>query len=164
MPGVVTVTASVPNVLKEVRKVAGDWPTPIHITESDEDKFAAFDAADAALAASGTVTTELALAKTPMVVAYKMGWLTFVLMRPLVRARFANLANIVLDREAVPEFIQWRCRPHLLADALLKLMRDAAAREAQLRDLGEALKALGLNGERPSLRAARAVLELADRR
>jgi lipid-A-disaccharide synthase len=164
MPGVVTVTASVPNVLKEVRKVAGDWPTPIHITESDEDKFAAFDAADAALAASGTVTTELALAKTPMVVAYKMGWLTFVLMRPLVRARFANLANIVLDREAVPEFIQWRCRPHLLADALLKLMRDAAAREAQLRDLEEALKALGLNGERPSLRAARAVLELADRR
>ena len=56
-----------------------DWPTPLHILEGEDDKYAAFDAADVALAASGTVTAELALARTPMVVAYRVGGLTYAL-------------------------------------------------------------------------------------
>ena len=92
-----------------------DWPTPLHILESEADKFAAFDAADAALAASGTVTTELALAGTPMVVGYKLGWLTYALARPFVTVRFATLGNIILDRAAIPEFIQNDCTAENLA-------------------------------------------------
>ena len=61
-----------------------DWPTPLHIVESEADKFAAFDAADVALAASGTVTAELALARTPMVVAYQVGGLTYALANRLM--------------------------------------------------------------------------------
>ncbi|MGQ0741624.1 MAG: lipid-A-disaccharide synthase [Alphaproteobacteria bacterium] len=164
VPGLVSVIATVPNVREKVREATADWPTRVHVTETDDDKFAAFDAADAALAASGTVTTELALARTPMVVAYKTGWLTYLLMHPLVRARYATLANIVLNREAVPEFIQGRCKPDLLAHAVRRLLLEPQVRSEQLDVLEKAIKALGMNGEMPSLRAARALLELAENR
>src|SRR6185437_1984409 len=127
----------------------------------DEEKFAAFDAADAALAASGTVTTELALAKTPMVVGYRLGWLTHALARPFIHVPYVVLINLVLGREAVPELIQARCTPHALAQALKPLLTDEGARTRQLRDLEEAVRAFGLGQESPSLRAARAVLEVA---
>jgi lipid-A-disaccharide synthase len=161
IPDLVCVLPTVHHVAERVRARTKDWPAPLHVLEGDADKFAAFDAADVALAASGTVTTELALAGTPMAVAYKMGWLTYTLMRPLISVKFATLVNIILDREAVPEFIQEKCTPHALAAALLKLWRDPKARERQKKDLAEAVHALGAGGEAPSLRAARALLDFA---
>ena len=111
------------------------------------------------------MTTELALARTPMAVAYKLGWLTYALMRPLIRAPYATLVNILLEREAVPEFIQSRCKPELLANAVDRLFSDPSAREKQVRDLEEATADLGRGGEAPSLRAARVLLDFArDRR
>ena len=109
IPGLVCVMPTVAHVAARVREGATDWPTPLHIVEGEADKFAAFDAADAALAASGTVTMELALSRTPMVVAYKLGWLTYKLMRPFVHVPFGTLVNLILDREAVPEFLQESC-------------------------------------------------------
>src|SRR5204862_5742808 len=106
---------------------AADWPTPAHVVETDDEKFAAFDAADAALAASGTVTSELALARTPMVVGYRLGWLTYELARPFVHVSHAVLVNLVLARDAVPEFIQGACTPEALADALKPLLTNEAA-------------------------------------
>jgi lipid-A-disaccharide synthase len=114
-----------------------------------------------ALAASGTVTSELALAGTPMVVGYRLGWLTHALAKPFIHARYATLVNLVLDREAVPEFLQYNCTPEKLAGAVATLLSDARVRERQLRDLEEAVRAFGMGQESPSLRAARAVLELA---
>ena len=75
-----------------------DWPTPLHILESEDDKYAAFDAADVALAASGTVTAELALARTPMVVAYRVGGLTYALANRLMTVPYMTLVNILLGR------------------------------------------------------------------
>jgi lipid-A-disaccharide synthase len=144
-----------------VRAGAAAWPTPLHIVESETDKFAAFDAADVALAASGTVTTELALARTPMVVAYILGWLTYGIMRPLISAPYVTLVNLLLEREAVPEFIQERCTPEALAAALKPLLRDKAAVARQVADLEEAAKRLGEGGDAPSLRAARALIDFA---
>jgi len=164
LPGLVSVIATVPHVAKLVREVTADWSTPLHIVEGDEEKFATFDAADAALAASGTVTTELALARTPMVVGYRVGWLTYALMRPLVNVRFGTLVNIILDREAVPEFLQADCTGANLAKALLPLLRDPAAAAAQVKDLDVATRAIGADEEKPSLRAARAVLALTENR
>lgn len=163
IPGLVCVLPAVHHVAARVREGTKDWPTPLHILESDADKFAAFDAADVALAASGTVTTELALARTPMVVAYKMDWLTYTLMRPIVDVPFATLANIILEREAIPEFIQENCKPDLLAAALLRLFRDPQARAQQMKDQDEVAQRLGQGEEAPSLRAARALLDLARR-
>ena len=75
-------------------------------------RYAAFDAADAALAASGTVTSELALARTPMVVAYRLGWLTYALARPFVHVPYIVLVNLVLQRQAIPEFVQQALHAH----------------------------------------------------
>ena len=164
IPDLVCVLPTVHHVAARVREGTKAWPAPLHILEGDDDRFAAFDAADVALAASGTVTTELALARTPMVVAYKMGWLTYKLMRPLVKVDYATLVNILLKREAVPEFIQEKCTPDALAGALSRLFNDAAFRERQIMALGEAAHELGRDEEAPSLRAARALLDFARKR
>ncbi len=159
IPNLVCLLPTVDHVAAAVRARAADWPTPLHILEGEADKFAAFDAADAALAASGTVTTELALAGTPMVVGYKLGWLTYALARLLVTVRFATLGNIILDRAAIPEFIQKKCTGRRLAEALLPLLGDTPERRAQVADLASVAKELGVNGEEPSFRAARVLLE-----
>jgi lipid-A-disaccharide synthase len=144
-----------------VREAAAQWPAKVIVTENESEKFAAFDAADAALAASGTVTSELALAGTPMVVGYRLGWLTYALARPFVHVRHVTLVNLVLGRAAVPEFIQNNCTPENLARALKPLLTDPAAQARQAKDLEDAARAFGVGQESPSLRAARAVLELA---
>jgi len=159
VPALVSILPTVPHVAARVRAATQNWPTPLHVVESEADKFAAFDAIDAALAASGTVTTELALARKPMVVGYRAGWLTFALARPLMTVKYITLVNILLDREAVPEFLQSRCTPSNLAQALIPLLtsKEAAARERA--DLDAATALLGRGGEAPSLRAARAILD-----
>jgi lipid-A-disaccharide synthase len=159
VPGLVCLLPTVQHVAHYVHEHTRDWPAPLHIFESDTDKYAAFDAARAAIAASGTVTTELALAGTPMVVAYRLGALTYALVRPFVRVSYITLANILLNRRAIPELIQWKCTGDALAQAALPLLLDEAARTRQQHDLAEAMARMGLGGEPPSLRAARALLE-----
>lgn len=161
IPDLVCVLPVVHHVAGFVRAHTRDWPSPLHLVEGESDKFAAFKAADAALAASGTVTTELALAGTPMVVAYRLGPLTYALVRPFVNVRFITLANILLDRRAIPEFVQSACTGEALAAALAPLLADENARRAQQRELAEAAVKLGLGGEHPSRRAARALLDFA---
>lgn len=162
IPGLVTVLPTVPHVAAKVRAAAADWPTPLHITESETDKYAAFDAANVALAASGTVTAELALAKTPFVAAYKVGGLTFFLSKFLMTVTHITLINILLGRTAVPEYLQADAKPQKLADAVEKLFRDPAARAAQTAAMMEFAHALGADDEAPSLRAARTLLEFLD--
>jgi lipid-A-disaccharide synthase len=159
VPGLVTVLPTIPHVAARVVAGTTDWPTPLHIVESEEEKFASFDASDAALAASGTVTTELALARKPMVVGYKAGGLTYALASLVMNVRYITLINILLDREAVPEFLQSRCTPDNLADAVVKLFKDRDAISHELDDLDEATLLLGRGGEAPSIRAARAILD-----
>jgi lipid-A-disaccharide synthase len=163
IPNVVTVMPTVGHLAEAVRNGTENWPTPLHIVQNEDDKFAAFDAADAALAASGTVTSELALAHTPMVVGYRMGWLTFALAAPLMNVRYITLINLVLGREAIPELIQYKCTAAKLADALRPYLSDTEARAEQIAAMGKALEALGEGDEPPSMRAAHAVFELAAR-
>jgi lipid-A-disaccharide synthase len=158
-PDLVCVLPTMPHVEAAVRERTANWPAPLHILKGDADKFSAFDAADAALAASGTVTTELALAHTPMVVAYRFGWLTYALGKPFVSVKFASLVNIILDREAIPEFIQSRCTGANLAEALVPLLDDTPMRRKQIEELDAATAELGIGSEPPSLRAARALLD-----
>ncbi len=161
IPGLITVMPTVGHVAGLVRAAAQSWPTPVHVVEDNPDRFAAFDAADAALAASGTVTTELALARTPMVVGYRLGWLTYALARPFVHVPHIVLINLVLQRQAVPELIQSACTAEALAAAIRPLIHNSEARARQLRDLEIAVRAFGLGEESPSVRAARTVLAIA---
>jgi lipid-A-disaccharide synthase len=158
IPGLVTVLPTVPHVSAKVRHGAKSWPTPLHILDNEADKFAAFDAADVALAASGTVTAELALARTPMVVAYRVGGLTYALAHWLMTAPHMTLINILLRRRAVPEFKQSEAKPEVLAAAVEKLFRNPEARAAQVAAMDEFARALGEGGEAPSLRAAKILL------
>jgi lipid-A-disaccharide synthase len=163
VPGLETVIPAVPHVAARIKAGTANWPVPLHIVEGETEKFSAFDAADAALATSGTVTTELALSRTPMVVAYKVGALTAAIYKRLVAVKFITLANLLLDRMAVPEFVQERCRPELLAEAVLPLLVDKAAAAAQVADLDEAMRRMGQGGGEPSLRAAEAILDFLGR-
>jgi len=147
------------SVAPHVAEATKGWPVPVVMVRGEAGKFGAFAAADAALAASGTVSLELALAGTPAVIAYKVSAFTAWLVRRMVKVRFANLVNIVLDREAVPECLQEDCNPDLLAGHLGRLLGDAGARQAQIAAAREAVDRLGGKDDPPSRRAARAVLE-----
>jgi len=159
IPGLVTVLPTVPHVAAKVRAATENWPTPLHIIENEADKFAAFDAADVAFAASGTVTAEIALSRTPMVVFYILGGLTYALGIWLFNSRFFTLLNVLLDRQAAPEFLQAKAKPEVMAAELEKLFRDPAARAAQIEAMNEFGRRLGEGEEPPSQRAARILLE-----
>ena len=134
------------------------WPKRPHLVSGQDDKYAAMRLADAALAASGTVTLELALAGCPMVVAYRVDRLTYQL-RFFIRAQSIVLPNLVLGENAFPEFIQYDCTPEKLADALSPLLSGGEARALQLEALQRIDARLMLPEATPSEAAARAALD-----
>jgi lipid-A-disaccharide synthase len=146
-------------VADRVATAVASWPVPVAVVQGNE-RFGAMAASDVALAASGTVTLELAQAGTPMVVAYRMNPLTAWLARRLVQVQYANLVNLVLGRGAIPELLLEDCYPEALAPALLRLLQDEGARQAQRAAMTEALARLKGPGPSPSLRAAAAVLKV----
>ena len=129
------------------------WPFKPHLVSGDDDKFAAFKLADAALAASGTVTLELALSGTPMVVAYKVDAVA-ARLRFLLKVHSVVLANLVLGENAFPEYLQEQCTAARLADALLPLLADTQQRRDQLAALSRIPDRLLLAEGTPSERAA----------
>lgn len=146
-----------------LRPDAAGWPRvmdPRGLAAPDWEarKRAAFAAADVALAASGTVSLELAAAGTPMVIAYDANRLTVWVARRLVKVETATLVNLVTGTRAVPEFLAEDCTPERIAPAVERLLADPDAAAAQ-RAAGEAaMRLLGRGGEPPGLRAARSVL------
>lgn len=164
IPGLVTVLPTVPHVAARVRDATTGWATPLHIVEGEADKYAAFDAASVALAASGTVTAEVALSRTPMVVAYKLGAITYALSRWMMLVKHFTLINIILDREAVPEFLQDKATPQVLSDAVAHLFTDEKTRAAQVAAMNDFATLLGEKEEPPSLRAARVLLDFVEKR
>jgi lipid-A-disaccharide synthase len=138
--------------------VAESWPVPTLVVSGRQERYDAFAAADAALAASGTVALELAMARTPMVIAYKLNPITAMLARRVIKTRYVNLVNLILEREVVPELLLGACRPDRLADAVGRLLDDPAARAAQRVGAEQAIRALHGEGLKPSERAADVVL------
>jgi len=136
------------------------WPLDVRIVVGDKEKFDSFAAADIALAASGTVALELAMAGTPTVVGYKVHPVTAWLAKILIKTPYANLINIILNREVVPEFIQENCQPALLQRALAVFLNDKNAGSQQIKASNEALQKIGKDGPLPSGRAADAILSL----
>ena len=133
------------------------------ITDGPRDDL--FAAAEAALAASGTVSLELALARLPTVIAYRLNPVTVALYRRLIRVKYVNLVNLMLDRMLVPELLQQDCRPDRLAAELGRLLDDPAARQVQIDGVAEVARWLGQGDTPPSERAARTILDvIAERR
>lgn len=158
----VVVPAAAP-VADLVRDLTAGWPgDPLVLAPSDfapdlaaAHKRAAFRAADLALAASGTVSVELAAAGTPMVIAYDVNRLTRFIAGFMVFTDTFTLVNLVSDTRVVPECVGAACRPELIAQRLAEVDADPLAQSAAM---AITMDRLGRGGEAPGLRAARAVL------
>ncbi len=148
----------VPSVRDLVVQAVEHWPVRPRLVEEPGLKRGAFAAADVALAASGTVSLELAAAGCPMVIAYDMHPLTLWLMRRMARVDTVTLVNLVSETRAVPEFIGPECRAARIAPALARLLTDPAARAKQDKAMAVTMERLGRGGEAPGLRAARSVM------
>jgi lipid-A-disaccharide synthase len=149
---------TVPNVEHLVRTLTQDWPIrPLILTDATQ-KGAAFAAADVALAASGTVSLELAANACPMVIAYKMNWLTHWIMQRAALIDTVTLVNIITQTRTIPEFLGPDCQPDSIGAALEAILQQGPRRTAQIAAMAQAMQALGQGGTDPALRAARAIM------
>ncbi len=142
-----------------IRAVAG-WNVNVIVVEGITSKYSAMAASNVALAASGTVALELALARVPSVIAYKVNIITSWIVKFLVSGKYANLVNILLNKEAVPEFLQEQCNGKNLAASIDKLLKDEKAYRAQQSSVDEAIALLRSKEGIPSDVAASTVLSL----
>ena len=154
-PGLRVLVPTVAHNRGLVEQLTSDWPGEPLVLADAAQRWAAVSLADVALAKSGTVSLELAAARTPMVVAYDMNPLSRLIVTRMLRTDTVTLVNLVSETRAVPEFLGRACRPERIAPALLDLIERP---EAQLGALDLTMERLGRGGEPPGLRAARAVL------
>lgn len=155
------VIPTLPHLVATIREALGHRVDQFEIIVDQAEKYAAMRRARAALAASGTVTLELALAGIPMVAAYKVANWEAAIARRLITATSAILPTIILGEKVVPEFIQQDATPENLAEALGKLLRDSPEFASQRAAFVRLEKAMATPGTSPSDRAATLVLDLA---
>lgn len=159
-PDLTIVSVLAPAVEAQVRERSQHWDFPFILVQEDE-KEDAFKAAAIALACSGTVTTEIALQGTPMIVGYRLGKLTaFIILNFMLKSRFVTLVNIALNQEIVPEFIQGKFTPHVVVDAATRLLSDPNASARQVSLLDKAVIKMGRDDPPMAQRAAEALLDL----
>jgi lipid-A-disaccharide synthase len=160
-PGLDYVLPAAAPVEAQIRAEIATWRVKPRLVVGEAERYAAFRSARAALAASGTVTLELALSRTPTVVAYRVPKFEEFIARRLINLTTAVLPNLILGRNAFPEFFQEDAAPAPLAAAMAEIVDEGAPRRRQLAEL-ERLSSLMLlpDGMRPSEKAAEAVWEL----
>jgi len=159
------VLPTVAHLASQVRTNVAGWAIPPRIVVDPAEKWAAFRTARAALAASGTVTLELALAGVPTVAAYRVTFVEEIIVRLIrLRAKLPSviLANLVIGENIVPELLQWDCTPQRLADALVPLLSETPQRVRQV-EAFQRLDAIVKTEAAPSAKAAAIVLDAARR-
>lgn len=159
-PDLHLVIAAAPTVAELVKSRVAGWRLRAHVIEGDDAKYDAMKAATVALACSGTVTTELAIAGTPMVVAYRLGPVTYAILQRLIRTKYVTLFNIAAQAFVAPEMIQADCTGPKLAHEIALRLDDTAMRMRQVEAQNAALDKMGRGGPDPSEAAADAVLKL----
>jgi lipid-A-disaccharide synthase len=160
-PGLDFVLPAAAPVEAQIRAEIATWRVKPRLVVGEAERYAAFRSARAALAASGTVTLELALSRTPTVVAYRVPKFEEFLARRLIQVPSVVLPNLILGRNAYPEFFQEDAAPAPLAAALAEIVDEGAPRRRQLAEL-ERLSSLMLlpDGMKPSEKAAETICEL----
>ncbi len=158
-PELVIVIPAAYTVAEAVKARVAGWPFRAHVIEDEQLKDDAFVAGDVALACSGTVTAELALAGRPMVVGYKTGAVTYALLKRLMKPRWVTLFNIAADREIAPERLQEACNGEALAREVAMRLDDPALRARQAAEQYAALDKMGRGMPDPSEAAADALID-----
>lgn len=155
------VLPTLPHLRPAMAEAVADWPVAPRIVSTQAEKEAAFRSARAALAASGTVTLELALAGVPTIAAYRVAGWEAMIVRALIQIRTVILANLVLGEKVVPEFLQERCTPDALAGALTQIIPDTPERRRQIEAFARIPAIMGVGRLIPSEKAADIVQHVA---
>jgi lipid-A-disaccharide synthase len=149
---------TMPHLLEPISESIKNWKVVPRIVVGEQEKRAAFRIANAALAKSGTVTLELALAGVPMVAAYRAGPVEAWIVLRAITVRSVILANLVVGENVVPEFIQNDCTADKLASALGEILSDSPMRQRQLKAFARIDEVMSTGNQPPSVRAADIVL------
>jgi lipid-A-disaccharide synthase len=149
---------TMPHLLDAVRAGVKRWPAQPRVVVGEQEKRAAFRIARAALAKSGTVTLELALAGVPMVTAYKVGGVEALVLRRAINVKSVILANLVAGENVIPEFLQRDCTPEKLSQALRDVLSESPLRRRQLEAFARIEAIMSTGNQSPSVRAADIVL------
>ncbi len=156
------VLPTMPHLAMQIRHGTAGWAVKPRVVVEPAEKWAAFRTACAALAASGTVTFELALAGVPTVAAYRLPLIEEIILRQLITLNTVILANLVIGDNVVPEFLQRDCTPKKLADALVPLLSDTPERARQIEVFGRLHRIMAFDAP-PSAKAAALILDAARR-
>jgi lipid-A-disaccharide synthase len=151
---------TMPHLLDPIRESVRNWKVVPRIVVGEQEKRAAFRIANAALAKSGTVTLELALAGVPMVAAYRAGAVEAWIVMRAITVKSVILANLVTGENVIPEFIQEDCTADKLARALGELLSDSPMRQRQLKAFARIDDIMSTGNQPPSVRAADIVLTM----
>jgi lipid-A-disaccharide synthase len=151
---------TMPHLLEGIREGVKSWKVVPRIVVGEQEKRAAFRIAAAALAKSGTVTLELALARVPMVTAYSTGALEAWIVRRTITVTSVILANLVIGENVVPEFLQENCTADQLASALAEVLSDSPMRRRQIEAFARLDGIMSTGSQPPSVRAADIVLAM----
>jgi lipid-A-disaccharide synthase len=153
-----TIIPTLPHLVDLLQPFMADWPGPYHLIGDQKQKYDAMAACNLALAASGTVALELAMARLPCVIAYRINPITAAIVRKMIKVNYVHLLNILEDKAIVPERLMKDCRADILANDLSALLGPAG--EVQIQALQNALGRLKpLSGESPSVAAANEILD-----
>ncbi len=158
-PDLAVMLPAVAGTAEVVTRAAVEWGGRVVVVRSPEDKRDGYAAATCALTTSGTATLELAVARLPIVVAYRASRLTAAVVRRMIEVPYVALPNLVAGRPVAPELLQENCTPERLTNALAQLLAEPTARQAQIGGWNEVAAKLKVEGASPSERAARVVLE-----
>ncbi|WP_350334063.1 lipid-A-disaccharide synthase [Coralliovum pocilloporae] len=152
------VIPAVDHLAGEIRQKVAEWPFQAEVVSGQAGRDQAFRDAHAALAVSGTVALELAMARVPMTIVYKLDWLAR-LVRPFIRTWTIVLPNFILQRPAIREYVDEMARANVLARAVASLLTDTPERRAQLASFAE-LHGLMADGGGKKAEPADIVLDL----
>ena len=152
------IVPTVKTVAKEIKADLKEWSIPYVVVEGERDRYDAFAASDVAIAASGTVSLELAMADVPHLIAYKVNKLTGWLAKLLLKIKYVNLINILSGREIIPELLQENCTPEKIAEVIEGLLSSDA------KDVKHHMNVLGFGGDMtPSEVMAGHIIKMAKR-
>ena len=156
MPTVKTVAQSVKNAVE-------DSQLPILVVETQSDRYGAFRASSAAIAASGTVALELAICDIPHIVAYKVSAFSAMLARKFLHIQFVNLSNILLGREIVPELLQERCVEGNIRNYIQEILRKGDLYEKQMSGFAKVREILGQGVQMPSQNVCDVIIDIVNK-
>ena len=160
-PGSHVVCMVAPSVAAEVERQAKLQSYPVTMIRDEAEKADAFAAMTVAIACSGTVTTELAAQGSAVVTGYRLGKITWAILKAfLFKSKYSALVNVAVNREVIPEFIQTRLRADMVAKAAIARLRDPALLQAQLQGQREAIRIMAGDGKPAAVISAETILKL----